>query len=82
MQRKLMMATIAEIIGADMYTRPHWITVRAHELARGDVTRTAAWARTITRIVHRDGRVHIGYEDGSTSRVRSGAYMTIDKDSR
>jgi hypothetical protein len=63
--------------------RRRWITVTAGELVVGDVTRSAgSWVRTVTRIRLLDGRVHIGYEDGSTQSMRSDAYMTVDKNSR
>jgi len=72
------MATIGELIGVQPFIWRRWVTVTAGDLVVGDVTRTAAWARTVAAIYRRDGRVHIRYEDGSKSSPRSSAYMTVD----
>jgi hypothetical protein len=84
MQRKLVCdeASIAELIGANSLIERRWSTVRAHQLVRGDITRLAAWERAVASIERRDGRINIVYEDGSTSTIRSNAYMTVDTDGR
>ena len=89
----MIVASIAEIVGADGYVgdesswgaRPHvarrrrWITTTTDELVIGDVTRSAgSWQRTVARLTYPAGRVLIEYVDGSTQALRPAWYVTVD----
>ena len=73
------MPTIGELAGADEHRRRRWITTTTGRLVVGDVTRSiGSWQRTVATLDSSAGYLVIGYENGTTQRIRSGLYVTVD----